>query len=169
MEDDSQKIKKSYDEAAKEIACLEERLAEINKERDLLLKDITHLRSELGSLRDEGNAVCHTSSPISSEPFRVEGSDKLLPIVPCKHLAPERIELFQNLFRGREDVYAKLWSSKRSGKEGYSPDCKHEWTQGICAKPKVKCAECPNREFLLLTEETIKHHGVASGKNRSMI
>ncbi len=29
---------------------------------------------------------------------------------------------------------------------------------GICRKPKIKCAECENREFLPVTDEVIRNH-----------
>ena len=45
-----------------------------------------------------------------------------------------KIALFRSLFRGREDVYAKRFESKKTGKSGYQPVCRNEWVQGICEK-----------------------------------
>jgi len=28
----------------------------------------------------------------------------------------------------------------------------------VCEKPRIKCAECPNRAFLPVTDEVIRHH-----------
>ncbi len=70
----------------------------------------------------------------------------------------EKISLFRSLFRGREDVYPKLWISKRSGRTGYTPVCENEWIQDICRKPAVRCAECENRNLSPLTDEIIKMH-----------
>jgi hypothetical protein len=42
----------------------------------------------------------------------------------------EKIWLFQNLFRGREDVFATRWEGK-GGKSGYSP-CRHH---GLACHP----------------------------------
>ena len=36
----------------------------------------------------------------------------------------ERVELFRSLFKGREDVFARRWFSKATGKSGYQPVCK---------------------------------------------
>ena len=36
----------------------------------------------------------------------------------------EKISIFRNLLKGREDVFAKYWVSRRTGKKGYSPVCK---------------------------------------------
>lgn len=70
----------------------------------------------------------------------------------------EQLNLFRSLFHGREDVYARLWTSKKTGKSGYSPVCKNEWSKGICNKPTVKCSDCPNRELSLFTDDVICKH-----------
>ena len=70
----------------------------------------------------------------------------------------KKIALFKNYFRGREDVYSKLWINNRTGKRGYSPVCKHEWDRVLCRKPAIKCSECPNQGFLPLDELAIKQH-----------
>jgi len=72
--------------------------------------------------------------------------------------SPEKVELYQSLFRGREDVYARLWQNKRTLKIGYSPVCKNEWDHGLCQKFRVKCFDCPNREFAPLTNQVILNH-----------
>lgn len=75
----------------------------------------------------------------------------------------EKIELFRNLFKGREDVFARRWYSKASGKSGYQPVCQNEWNRLLCDKKAHKCAECPNRQFLPLTYDDFYHH--LEGKN----
>ena len=50
----------------------------------------------------------------------------------------EKISLFRSLFRGREDVYAKCFESKKSGISGYQPVCRNEWVQGTCKKQQGK-------------------------------
>jgi len=69
-----------------------------------------------------------------------------------------KIALFRALFRGREDVYPRRFESRRTGKSGYQPACANEWVRGVCDKPKVKCAECPHRRFLPVTNEAIRWH-----------
>jgi superfamily II DNA or RNA helicase/very-short-patch-repair endonuclease len=69
-----------------------------------------------------------------------------------------KIGLFRSLFRGREDVYARRFESRKTGKRGYAPACANEWVRGICEKPRIKCAECVNRRFLLLTDDVIRWH-----------
>ncbi|MFV1968348.1 MAG: DEAD/DEAH box helicase family protein, partial [Pirellulaceae bacterium] len=73
--------------------------------------------------------------------------------------SPEaKIALFRSLFRGRDDVYPRRFQSRKTGKSGYQPACANEWVRGVCDKPKVKCAACPNRNFLPVTEEVIRGH-----------
>ena len=67
----------------------------------------------------------------------------------------EKIALFRSLFRGREDVYPRRFESRKTGKSGYAPACANEWVRGICEKPRIKCAACPNRRFLPVTDEVL--------------
>jgi len=69
-----------------------------------------------------------------------------------------KIALFRSLFRGREDVYPRRFESRKTGKAGYAPACANEWVRGICEKPRIKCAECPNRRFLPVTDDVIRWH-----------
>lgn len=70
----------------------------------------------------------------------------------------DKVELFQSLFKGREDVFAKRWYSETTKKAGYQPVCEREWNRGFCDKKKYKCAECPNRQFAHLSYEYIYNH-----------
>ena len=73
--------------------------------------------------------------------------------------SPEsKVALFRSLFRGRDDVYARRFENRRTGKSGYSPACGNEWVQGICDKPRIKCAVCPHQHFLPLSDEAIRWH-----------
>jgi len=41
-----------------------------------------------------------------------------------QHASPEaKIALFRALFRGRDDVYARRFESRRTGRHGYQPAC----------------------------------------------
>lgn len=76
-----------------------------------------------------------------------------------RHSSPEaKIVLFRSLFRGRDNVYARRFESRRTGKAGYQPACANEWARGLCAKPRVKCAECPHRNFLPVTDDVVRRH-----------
>ncbi|MCL2722517.1 MAG: restriction endonuclease subunit R, partial [Treponema sp.] len=69
-----------------------------------------------------------------------------------------KIALFRSLFKGRDDIYAKRFENKKTGKSGYQPVCKNEWVQKICNKPKITCSKCSNRELEPITDEVIRNH-----------
>jgi superfamily II DNA or RNA helicase len=69
-----------------------------------------------------------------------------------------KIALFRSFFRGRDDVYPRRFESRQTGRSGYAPACANEWVRGVCEKPRIKCAECPNRRFLPVTDDVIRWH-----------
>ena len=70
----------------------------------------------------------------------------------------EKVKIFMEVFKGRTDLYAKRWTSNKTGKSGYSPVCKNEFSVYKCDKPRMKCSECPYRELLPLTDDIILKH-----------
>ena len=70
----------------------------------------------------------------------------------------EKVKIFMEVFKGRNDVYAKRWTSNKTEKSGYSPVCKNEFSTYKCDKARVKCNECPFRELVPLTNEIILKH-----------
>lgn len=78
-------------------------------------------------------------------------------IITKKSSLQEKIQLFRELFKGREDVYALRWESK-NGAKGYTPACEFEWKKPLCQKPHIKCSQCQNRKLLLLTDEVLIDH-----------
>jgi hypothetical protein len=91
--------------------------------------------------------------------------DRSLDLVCHSSSSEAKIALFRVLFRGRDDVYPRRFESRKTGKSGYAPACANEWVRGICEKPRIKCADCPNRQFLPVTDEVIRWHlsGTDSG------
>jgi len=73
----------------------------------------------------------------------------------------QKIDIYMQLFRGRQDIYANRWQNKQ-GRSGYSVACHNEWQQDKCNKPKVKCMECPHQAFKSLDQQAIYNH--LSGK-----
>ena len=69
-----------------------------------------------------------------------------------------KIALFRALFRGREDVYPRRFESRKTGKSGYQPACANEWVKGLCDKRAVKCAACPKRRFIPVSDGVIRCH-----------
>ena len=69
-----------------------------------------------------------------------------------------KVALFRSLFRGREDVFPRLWVSTRGDRKGYSPVCANERNRALCDKFKIKCAECPNRRFAPMDDQAVLDH-----------
>src|SRR3954471_21142746 len=86
-------------------------------------------------------------------------------VVDHRSSSDEKIALFRSLFRGRADVYPRRFESRKTGKSGYAPACANEWVRGVCEKPRIKCAECPNRRFLSVTDDVIRWHLSGSDAN----
>jgi superfamily II DNA or RNA helicase len=123
------------------IRTIEARLKEIDTERERLTNDLKKLRLTLSELE-----VSSIQTPKNIA--KINASSALI----------EKIALFRSLFRGREDVYPKLWTSKKTGNKGYSPVCENEWINGVCGKPSIKCGECDNRKFSPLNDDVIRKH-----------
>jgi len=70
----------------------------------------------------------------------------------------DKIGLFRSLFRGREEVYARRFTSGKTGKSGYQPVCGNEWVRGVCEKPRIRCSECACQRFLPVTDEVLHWH-----------
>ena len=87
-----------------------------------------------------------------------KGALSTLPIIKQHLSLEEKVDVFRNLFKGREDVFARRWYSRTSGKSGYQPVCRNEWDMKLCDKKKYKCTECPNRSFKPLEYEDIYRH-----------
>lgn len=90
-------------------------------------------------------------------------------IVTSASSSAEKLALFNLLFVMRGDVYAKSYFNKKTGRVGYTPACAHEWDRGVCGKPRVKCADCPHREFLPLDGGVLRAHfrGTGPGGRRN--
>jgi hypothetical protein len=82
----------------------------------------------------------------STAPSRVKG-----PGVPTT--TEGKVDLFMDLFRGRQDVYPKRWINASKESKDYSPACSNEWIRGVCDKRKVKCGECPNQALIPVTQK----------------
>ncbi len=89
------------------------------------------------------------------------GAHHALPLLPDSARpgsSAEKVALFRQLFRGRDDLYPKLWTNTTTGRKGYAPACANEWVRGVCEKPRIKCGECPNQAFLPVTDQVILDH-----------
>lgn len=96
---------------------------EVKRLRTELGMDTIHEDSQTNNIFSEYLAVPEPElfdHHIQSEPSGPsESIDKLAD-------ASAKIRLFQSLFKGRYDVYAKRWANKAKGTSGYSPACGNE-------------------------------------------
>ena len=83
---------------------------------------------------------------------------EVTPVSTYQFTLQEKVAIFQNLFQGRDDVFARRWYSSTTQKSGYQPVCKREWNHEFCDKRKYKCADCPSRQFAPLTYNDYFNH-----------
>jgi hypothetical protein len=70
--------------------------------------------------------------------------------------AEQRIALFRNLFRGRDDVYAVRWENA-DGRSGYMPKADRDWKAYLRAKDEDrKKVDRQTRKFRPLTDEVVR-------------
>ena len=122
-----------------------------------------HLLQQNDALRQENEVLKSLlyAHGIEYKPKHVE--EKVVAYSPItlpsvKLSIEERVAIFYSLFKGREDVFARRWFSKTTGKSGYQPVCINEWRRGVCDKKKFKCSDCPNRHFAPLTYQDLYRH-----------
>ncbi|WP_320970120.1 TOTE conflict system archaeo-eukaryotic primase domain-containing protein [Bacteroides nordii] len=131
----------------RQLVAENEQLRKENAKLGELVKSIVEVGEETKSV--ETNSDSKDTKPVFQE--------KKLIVTSCLSLE-EKVTLFSSLFKGREDVFAKRWYSKASGKSGYQPVCLNEWNRQFCNKKKYKCTQCPNRHFKNLEYEDIYKH-----------
>lgn len=131
---------------------------------ELLTEQLEESKAECTRLQKENELLKQKLTTYGERPKirqTIEKSEK-----PNQHLSTSisihspvenKIELFRNLFRGRDDVYPVLWHA-RDGRKGYSPACKNEWDKAYCNKKKVKCGQCKNRSLIPVSNQTIFNH-----------
>ncbi|MFN8626631.1 MAG: DEAD/DEAH box helicase family protein [Candidatus Binatia bacterium] len=133
----------SPESLASAIAAQEAKLAALDREREDVRLELERLRGEMLA----HDAVAATQIALTSS-YGFAAS----------MTSSEKVALFGSLFRGRDDVYPKLWENNRTGKKGYAPACVNEWVRGVCEKPRVKCGDCPNQAFVSVSDQTVTDH-----------
>jgi len=122
----------------------ESELLHLEKQRQFLIDQIASLKREKESL--QFSVVEESPDTYSNATVTSHSSQQ------------EKIRLFRDLFRGREDVYARRFESLKTGRTGYQPDCSNEWMAGLCKKPAIKCNRCEHRQLIPLSNSVIRNH-----------
>ncbi len=135
-------ILKDQKQISEQIQFAEQELAVLNAKRKALQERIEQLMGQKQSIA------------VEQFPFnRLSQSN-----VTNTSTDDQKIALFRSLFRGREDVFPRRFESKRTGKSGYQPVCRNEWVRPLCQKPKIKCGDCENRDFIPLSDDVFRNH-----------
>jgi len=137
-------------DVSENIARIRRRLADLNDERMELERELEAFEQQLVS----------DSSAEAEIPAFADAT------VTNSSASKEKVELFQQMFAGRADVFPVRWENRKDGRTGYSPACSNEWAKGICGKPKVKCGECPHQAFIQPSVDIIERH-LRGGEPRS--
>ena len=126
-----------------DVSALTQRIQELERENARLKAILDKNGIEYGSFESKTCETNHLEATAVST---------------CQFTLQEKVALFQSLFQGREDVFARRWYSSTIQKSGYQPVCNREWVREFCDKRKYKCADCPNRQFAPLTYNDIFNH-----------
>lgn len=139
----------TFEELLAENQRLRERVHELEQENALLRGESTPVLSEA----KPSQYGFHKNQHFTAEEKEIE--------------LQRRLDLFRDLFRGREDVYAQRFVSK-AGKAGYQPVCKNRWSAG-CQEHRYKCEGCHLREFVPLDDSVLRRHLGRNAKDRDVI
>ena len=131
-----------FNEIRQKIETIESELQDLENRR----KQLNNELSELNSLLAQKNFSIQPRFPIENA------------LVDNASHPQEKIIIFRNLFKGREDVFPCRFENSRTGKSGYAPVCQNEWITGICQKPNISCQKCRNRKYSPLSDEVIHSH-----------
>lgn len=113
---------------------------------ELLRTRIVRLETELKATRGELERLTSLASPPT--PPQPPKTTSPRPVVNKDSPAADKLALFRSLFVGRDDAYATRWTSKRTGKSGWSPAVRG----GFYTK------ETSDRDLLPLTDAVIAAH-----------
>ena len=93
----------------------------------ILQKEITELEQTLDAKKRQLEEVLKQGNSLHTT-LAKQSQDTTLANEPLPEaLSPPetKIALFRSLFRGRDDVYAKRFESRKTGKSGYHPACRN--------------------------------------------
>lgn len=71
----------------------------------------------------------------------------------------DKMVIYNNLFKGREDVFAMRWEKADGSKSGYTPVCINEWRTGVCNKlGRGKCKDCGSKNYAKWSNFYLQSH-----------
>jgi len=130
------------------IAVLEQKIQDIDAERESFFQELSRLRNQ------------HYHQQQSLIQLIVGAT------VTQQSSSKDKVNLFRDLFKGRDDLYPKRFVNSKTGKSGYSPVCSNEWKPTVCEKPRIKCGDCQSRSFLPVSDQVITNHLAGNDNSR---
>lgn len=130
------------DSPSKQIADLQKRLVELDRERADVRAALEQLQRQVAA------SEAQTATSLAADAV----------VSPPVLSNTEKIALFRSLFRGRDDVFPRRWENSKTAKAGYAPACRNEWVRGVCEKPRIKCGNFPNQAFVPVSDEVVRGH-----------
>ena len=88
------------------IAILEQKIQKIDVERETLFQELSELKYQLQQRHQKELQLLTETATVTQKPS-----------------TKDKINLFRDLFKGREDVYPKRFLNSKTGKSGYAPVC----------------------------------------------
>ncbi|BAU95917.1 helicase [Corynebacterium suranareeae] len=115
---------------------------------DFLEQRLFELERELGAIRQELSALRKSRSAAPRPTDAAPPSNSTAPTINATSGPQAKISLFMQRFSGRTDVYARRWTSRKTGKSGWSPATR----QGFYSK------DATPKDYLPFTAETVNAH-----------
>ena len=111
--------------------------------RESILREIAEVKQQIAHLHIQQEEAEITLQSLNKHLAQYDKENARQPITPSATSIPsdatmtsgDKIALFTRLFRGREDVYPKLWQNQKTAKKGYSPACSNEWIRESVKSP----------------------------------
>lgn len=119
------------------------------------------LKDRLKALEEEKQKILQELVVLESQNKSIPKPVELRGVKTLSHppeTNDEKVKLFLDLFRCRQDVFPKYWENSKNGKKGYSPVCLNEWQKPLCDKPKIKCSDCKNQKFAKFDNHAAENH-----------
>jgi len=119
------------------------------REIERLRRENEELKKRLGDSEPPKSATPSPPQQLSIPSTEFDNVEGRVPAVVNSSPIDQKVKLFRDLFKGREDVYAERWESEYSGKKGYSPACENKWDAIKKKEP---------RKYLPFTDQVILDH-----------
>lgn len=118
---------------------------------------VRRLEAERADARARADALRAELAALDAQPLAPPEQSR--PLATPPQSPAEKVRLFRQLFRGRDDLYPTRFVSKKTDRAGYAPACSNKWEPGLCAlKTGGRCGDCTNQAFLPVDDGAVLAH-----------